>query len=65
MAEQHARVQLQLEERTNELAILRCQMGVVEESNDNLSELLRQANSKVVGLMKELADKNRFIKQYM
>lgn len=40
-------------------------MEVVEDSNGNLSELLRKANSKIIQLTRELTDRNRFIKEYI
>lgn len=38
---------------------------MVEESNLNLTELLRESNNRVVQLMKEVTSKNRFIKEYL
>lgn len=40
-------------------------MEVVEDSNQSLSELLRKANCKVVELTRQLAERNRFIREYI
>jgi hypothetical protein len=40
-------------------------VSLLEESNLNLYKLLRASNKKIVELMKEVTDKNRFIKEYI
>ena len=45
--------------------MLRSQLSAAEESNDNLYELLKKSNAKIIGLMKELTERNRFIKEYI
>jgi cell division protein FtsB len=45
--------------------MLTSQLSLVQESNNNLHDLLHKSNNKINQLMKELTDKNRFIKEYI
>lgn len=40
-------------------------MEVLEDSNNNLADLLRKANARVIQLSRELTERNRFIKEYI
>jgi peptidoglycan hydrolase CwlO-like protein len=63
--QQVEQLQTSLEERNNEISILKSQMEVLEGSNDSLGELLRRANSRIIELTRELSERNRFIKEYI
>lgn len=65
MREQAGQLQQEVEERNGCIGGLRSEVKLLEESNMNLYKLLRASNKKIVELMKELTEKNRFIKEYI
>lgn len=58
-------MQAQLDDRNSLISVLASQKEVLEDSNRSLADLLRTANAKIVQLSRELADRNRFIKEYI
>ena len=63
MQENIEKMQRLLQDKDRQLGMIKTQKFVLEESNRGLEESFRQAQDKIAGLLRELANRNSFIQE--